>query len=88
MANLYAVELTAKAEKVLKQLPVEIQKRMANALLQLTHDPRPDGVKKLTGLQSIYRIRVGDYRIVYEVVDREVRVIVIAIGHRREIYRK
>ena len=61
---------------------------MANALLQLTHDPRPDGVKKLTGLQSIYRIRVGDYRIVYEVVDREVRVIVIAIGHRREIYRK
>ena len=86
--KLYAVELTAKAEKVLKQLLPEVQKRIAKSLLQLKSNPRPNGVKKLAGPLSLYRVRVGDYRIVYELIDREIRVVVIAIGHRKEVYRK
>ena len=50
-------------------------------------NPRPQGVKKLKGECDAYRIRVGDYRVVYEIFDREIRVLVIAIGHRRDIYR-
>jgi mRNA interferase RelE/StbE len=87
-SKIYTVALTKKAEKALKQLPPGIQARMAKALLELKSNPRPNGVKKLADKHSIYRTRVGDYRIVYEVIDHEIRIIVIAIGHRREVYRK
>ncbi len=83
----YAVELTNKAEKALKQLSADHQVRIAKVLVQLQINPRPNGVKKLKGEWDVYRIRVGDYRVVYEIFDQEIRVVVIAIGHRREIYR-
>jgi mRNA interferase RelE/StbE len=53
----------------------------------LAADPRPSGCKKLAGNTDYYRIRVGDYRVLYEVSDRDVLVLVIKIGHRREVYR-
>jgi mRNA interferase RelE/StbE len=53
----------------------------------LAADPRPSGCKKLTGNTDYYRMRVGDYRVLYEVRDRDVLVLVIKIGHRREVYR-
>jgi mRNA interferase RelE/StbE len=85
--KLYSIELTNKAEKELKQLSSDHQTRIAKALVELKINPRPHGVKKLKGQSDIYRIRAGDYRVVYEIVDLEIRVVVIAIGHRRDVYR-
>jgi mRNA interferase RelE/StbE len=53
----------------------------------LAADPRPSGCKKLAGSTDYYRIRVSDYRVLYEVRDRDILVLVIKIGHRREVYR-
>jgi mRNA interferase RelE/StbE len=86
-SKLYGVELTNKAEKSLKRLPADHQVRVANVLIQLKTNPKPHGVKKLKGEWDVYRIRVGDYRVVYEIFEQEIRVVVIAIGHRRDIYR-
>ncbi|MCK4341380.1 MAG: type II toxin-antitoxin system RelE/ParE family toxin [Phycisphaerae bacterium] len=60
--------------------------RVAQAILRLEHDPRPAGSKKLRGVQD-YRLRVGQYRILYSVDDPERVVVVFAVGHRRDVYR-
>jgi mRNA interferase RelE/StbE len=60
---------------------------VADAIRALGADPRPPGCKELAGDIAYYRIRVGDYRVLYEVRDREILVLVIKIGHRREVYR-
>ena len=84
---MYAVILTAQAEKDLKKLPRIVLERIANSLRALQENPRPMGVKKLQGEKDAYRVRAGDYRIVYRIVDQEVLVVVIKIAHRREVYR-
>jgi len=53
----------------------------------LTRNPRPHGVKKLSGEQNLYRIRAGDYRIIYQIRDKELVVLVLKLGHRRDVYR-
>jgi mRNA interferase RelE/StbE len=83
----YEVQLVASARRELLKLPARIQVRVADAIRALARDPRPAGCKKLAGDADYFRIRVGDYRILYEVRDREVLVLVIKIGHRREVYR-
>lgn len=57
------------------------------AIDDLANDPRPTGCVKLAGEEALYRVRVGDYRILYQIHDRALLVVVIEIGHRREIYR-
>lgn len=84
----YEVELTSSAARALRKLERPVQVRIARAIESLAADPRPSGVVKLSGDENLYRIRSGDYRIIYEIVDRVLTVLVIAIGHRREIYRK
>jgi mRNA interferase RelE/StbE len=64
-----------------------INKIVGNAIRAPASDPRPAGCKNLTGGTDYYRIRVGDYRVLYEVRDRDVLVLLIKIGHRREVYR-
>ena len=81
----YTVNLTRTAQKQLDKLPDQIAETLLNAIEQLADNPRPDGCKKLKG-RSGYRIRKGDYRIIYDVYDTVLVVEVIAIGHRREIY--
>ena len=71
----------------MKKLPHGALARVAAALASLASEPRPHGVKKLSGEENLYRVRVGDYRIIYQVRDRELVVLVLKIGHRREIYR-
>ena len=71
----------------MKKLPHGALARLAAALASLASEPRPPGVKKLSGKESLFRVRVGDYRIIYQVRDRELVVLVLKIGHRREIYR-
>jgi mRNA interferase RelE/StbE len=83
----YEVQLIATARRELLKLPAKIRIRVADAIRALGADPRPPGCKKLSGDTAYYRIRVGDYRVLYEVRDREVLVLVITIGHRREVYR-
>jgi mRNA interferase RelE/StbE len=82
----YQVILPKSAQKELDRLPNQIEARILLALAGLETQPRPVGCKKLRG-ESAWRIRVGDYRVVYEIHDKVLQVIVIAIGHRREVYR-
>ncbi len=83
----YEVLLVATARRELLKQPAKIRVRVAGAISALGADPIPPGCKKLTGDIAYYRIRVGDYRVLYEVRDREILVLVIKIGHRRGVYR-
>ncbi|MDZ8105399.1 MAG: type II toxin-antitoxin system RelE/ParE family toxin [Nostoc sp. DedQUE12a] len=79
--------MSKSASKQLKKLPVDIQSRLESKIQQLGQDPRPDGVGKLKNGENRYRIRVGDYRILYQIFDDVLIVIVVRVGHRREVYR-
>ncbi|MDZ4858582.1 MAG: type II toxin-antitoxin system mRNA interferase toxin, RelE/StbE family [Candidatus Hydrogenedentes bacterium] len=82
----YKVEISRRARRDLRALHVEISKRIDTHILALANDPRPAGSQKLAG-HATYRIRVGDYRILYEIYDKKLVVVVIRAGHRKEIYR-
>lgn len=81
----YAVSLKRSAEKELEGLPKKMHERVLKCLISLKGVPRPTGAKKLHGREG-YRIRVGDYRILYIVDDAEKKVEVFSIAHRREVY--
>jgi mRNA interferase RelE/StbE len=83
----YEVRLLVTARRQLLRIPARIRSRIGNAIRALAADPRPPGCKKLSGGTDYFRIRVGDHRVLYEVRDRDVLVLVIKIGHRREVYR-
>ena len=84
----YAVQVSSGAERELAHLPSEIQARIAKALRKLSENPRQGaGVKKLRGQPDGYRLRVGDYRVLYEVHDKRRLVFVVKLGHRRDVYR-
>lgn len=82
----YKVEILPRAVKQLEKLPAEIYPRVKEALQGLAVEPRPAGCLKLRGREG-WRLRIGKYRIVYDIEDGARRVIVLDIGHRREIYR-
>ena len=82
----YTVRLKPSADRALGKLSRELQGRILAKLDQLAEDPHPPGAEKLHG-EPGYRVRVGDYRIVYDILHEEVTVLVIRIGHRREVYR-
>lgn len=81
----YTVVFKPSAEKDFEKLPPQVQDRIGAALSALEATPRPPGCKKLKARDG-YRIRVGDYRIVYSIDDAPRMVRILAIGHRREIY--
>jgi mRNA interferase RelE/StbE len=83
----YRIEWRPTAAKALERLPRDVARRVYARVSALADDPRPSGCEKLAGGQNEYRVRVGDYRIVYAVEDRPVLVLVLVIGHRREVYR-
>lgn len=84
---MYQVVVERSAEKDLKRLASEIRPRIVKALKSLAETPRPPGSLKLSGATSDWRIRVGDYRIIYEIAD-EIRIVRInRIRHRGEVYR-
>lgn len=82
----YRVELTTAAARQVKKLPRPARDRVLDAIVKLTEEPRPSGARKLVGEQSAWRIRVGDYRVIYDVSDEELLVLVVRAGHRREVY--
>jgi len=83
---MYAVEVAGGAQKQLERVPAEVQSRILVALEGLAEAPRPDGCSKLAGREA-WRIRVGDYRILYEIDDNGQRVPVVVIRHRKDAYR-
>jgi mRNA interferase RelE/StbE len=83
----YEVYLERTAERDLKKLPAEVFHRIIPRIHVLGEDPRPPGCRKLTGSDSDWRIRVGDYRVVYEIDDAQSIVRVFRVRHRREAYR-
>lgn len=84
----YTVELSNRAKRDLAALSADLQTRIVTALRKLEENPRPSGVEKLKGEENAYRLRVGDYRILYEVHDKRLLVLIVKIGHRRDVYRK
>ena len=84
---MYQVLIARSAEKQLKNLPPSVQRKIAAVIMSLSIEPRPYGSKKLTGTVSSYRVRVGDYRVIYEIYEREIVVTVLKISHRRDVYR-
>jgi len=87
-AGPYAIEFTSSAEKELDALPRKGQARVLRAIIALADDPRPQGCRKLTGRDDAYRIRVGVYRVVYVIEDDKLVVLVVRVGHRKEVYRR
>lgn len=83
---IYKIELSRSAVKSLKKLPKHTSARIFAKIKLLATDPRPMDTKKLVGLPS-FRIRVGDYRVIYSIDDEIVTVLVVKVAHRREVYR-
>ena len=83
----YEVELSEVAKRDLTKLEGQVQDRLRLAFKVLSGNPRPPKSVKLKG-RSGYRVRVGDYRIIYEIFDKRVIILIVRIGHRREIYKK
>jgi mRNA interferase RelE/StbE len=84
----YQVELTSAAARQIKKLPRPARDRVLGALSELGDDPQPPGAKKLVGEQTAWRIRVGDYRVIYDVFDERLTVTVVRAAHRRDVYRR
>ncbi len=82
----YSVLIKPSAAKELEKVPVEQRRRIATRILSLAENPRPYGCEKLTG-DDLYRIRQGDYRVVYSIEDDVLIVLVVRVGHRRDVYR-
>ena len=85
MAN-YRLQIKPSAVKELEALPSKERQRLVTRIRRLAADPRPSGSEKLTGHQ-LYRVRQCDYRILYAIDDADLSLVVIKIGHRRDVYR-
>ena len=84
----FSLIIRASAEKELARSGSNAdRRRLITKIYALAADPRPPGCEKLSGIRDLYRVRQGDYRIVYSIADRVLTVEVIKIGHRREVYR-
>jgi mRNA interferase RelE/StbE len=83
----YRIEIKPQPEKALERIPNPHRRRISKAIDGLAHNPRPPGCAKLWGAEHEYRIRVGDYRIVYQIEDRILIVYVVRIAHRKDVYR-
>lgn len=84
----YRVEVAPSAFRQLRKLDRAALRRVQAAIELLAEEPRPSGAKKLVGGDGEWRVRTGDYRIVYEINDGVLLVLVLAVGHRREVYQR
>ena len=82
----YTVVMLRRAQKELAQLPKGVYESVRDAIRALSVEPRPPGCLKLTGREG-WRVRVGDYRVIYEIDDQQQRVTILHVGHRRDVYR-
>jgi mRNA interferase RelE/StbE len=82
----YSIEFRPQALRALRKLNSRDQARIRGAIILLSQDPRPPGSRKLQGRDG-YRVRAGDFRVIYAIEDSLLTILVVAIGHRREVYR-
>ena len=82
----YRLLIKPSAVKELEDVPRKDRRRLATRMCELAEQPRPAGAEKLSG-HDLYRVRQGNYRILYEIIDHDLTVTVIKIGHRRDVYR-
>ena len=82
----YSIEILRSAQKQLSKINRQDQDHIISAIESLTHNPRPDGCIKLSG-RPAWRIRIGSFRVIYEIQGEKLIVLVIKIGHRREVYK-
>lgn len=87
MAN-YKIEISLSAEKALKKIPKKDIVKIVSLIQTLAISPYPSGCRKLSGEEYVYRVRQGTYRIIYEVQDKKLVILVLKIGHRKDIYKK
>ncbi len=82
-----SIEISRTAEKQLRKLDPDDRSRVAKAMVALADDPYPQGSRKLAGYDDVFRVRVGRYRILYEVSGKKLIIIILKIGHRKDVYR-
>ena len=83
----YAVRFTDSAEREFLGLPFAVRRRMEPRISALGKNPRPPGFRKLSAQKGLYRIQLGDYRVLYEIRNKILLVLVVKIGHRSQVYR-
>lgn len=84
----YRIEFAPAAARQLRKLDPQARRRIQAAVELLANDPRPAGAKKLVGGEGEWRVRTGDYRVVYEIKTDALVVLVLAVAHRRDVYRQ
>lgn len=84
----YEVIIPKKVAKQIRALPANISRKILSSLSSLEQNPRPNDVKKLKGYDQTYRIRVGDYRVVYDIEDNKLIVLILSCRHRKNVYKK
>lgn len=85
--TVYSIEIKQSAKKELSQIPKAIAEKIVTKIKELSFNPRPNGYRKLAGTEHNYRIRVGDYRVVYAILDQQLIIQIIKLGHRKSIYK-
>jgi len=83
----YKIQISASAEKSLRKVPVKDMLRLVQVIQALAVNPRPAGARKLAGEENTFRVRQGSYRVIYEVKDQVLLILVLKIGHRKDVYR-
>ncbi len=82
----YTVEIATSAAKAIRDMPRDVGRRLTAKAASLADDPRPHGVRKLRGADDLYRVRVGDYRLIYSIDDERLTVLVVKAADRKEAY--
>ena len=83
----YRIEVSATAEKQIRKLDRSDQIRVLRAIQALSKEPRPPGTRKLRGYADVFRVRIGVYRIIYSLEQDRLLIIILKVGHRRDVYR-
>lgn len=81
----YIIEIKPSAAKQIRKLPQNVQEQIALTINNLAIEPRPSGVKKLSN-SDLYRVRTGNYRIIYQIQDNVLLITLVRVGHRRDVY--
>ncbi len=83
----YSVEIKKSAQKELLELPAQVAQNITKIIDSLIENPKPNGSKKLKGSDNAYRIRSGDYRVIYTVLNAKLIIEIIKVGHRKDVYK-
>jgi len=87
MEKRYSIQFAESAARSLARLPAAVRVRVATKIDALADNPYPAGTRKMKGVEHGYRLRVGDYRVVYDIFEDVVVVLILRVGHRKDVYR-